>query len=90
MIQSIAYGSAQPNISSRDIESIKNVTPPNQLLEMFNELVSPLFHKILNNFKENNNLIDLRKILLPQLISGKFEKTFNNVTKSKNENYVNN
>ena len=74
-IESIAYGSAQPNISSKDIESIPNVTPPPKLLEVFNNLMSPLFEKILLNFKENKNLIILRDILIPVLVSGKLNVT---------------
>jgi type I restriction enzyme, S subunit len=77
-IESIAYGSAQPNISSKDIESISNVTPPKELLDPFNLLVSPLFEKILFNLKENKILLNLLNTFIPELISGKFRINLEN------------
>ena len=69
-IENYAYGSAQPNISSKDIESIPNVTPSFKVREFFNEIVSPLFSKTLLIIKENDVLSELRDTLLPKLISG--------------------
>jgi type I restriction enzyme S subunit len=69
-IEGYAYGSAQPNISSKDIGSIPNVTPPYELLKSFNEVVSPLFQRTLVILKENDLLAELRDTLLPRLISG--------------------
>lgn len=69
-IEGYAYGSAQPNISSKDIGSIPNVKPPSELLECFNEIASPLFKRTLSILKENDLLSELRDTLLPKLISG--------------------
>jgi type I restriction enzyme, S subunit len=69
-IEGYAYGSAQPNISSKDIESIPNVTPGSEIVEVFNKVASPLFLKTLLILKENDLLSELRDTLLPKLISG--------------------
>ena len=69
-IEGYAYGSAQPNISSKDIESIPNVTPGSEIVEVFNKIASPLFLKTLLILKENDLLSELRDTLLPKLISG--------------------
>ena len=70
-VESFAYGSAQPNISSSDIESIPNITPSKNLILKFNEIISPNLEKILLNFKENKRLLKIQKMLLKKLISGK-------------------
>jgi type I restriction enzyme S subunit len=69
-IEGYAYGSAQPNISSKDIASIPNLTPCSELVESFNQIVSPLFLRTLIILKENDLLSELRDTLLPKLISG--------------------
>ena len=69
-IEGYAYGSAQPNISSKDIASIPNVTSCSELVESFNQFVSPLFLRTLIILKENDLLSELRDTLLPKLISG--------------------
>ena len=69
-IEGYAYGSAQPNISSKDIGSIPNVTPCSELVESFNQTVSPLFLRTLITLKEIEILAELRDTLLPKLISG--------------------
>ena len=83
-IKLIASGSAQPNISSKDIESIKTINPPTELLKIFNNLVSPIFSKILLNLKENKNLIEVKNILIKDLVNGKLK--INNLKKKKIEN----
>ena len=83
-IKLVASGSAQPNISSKDIESIKTINPPTELLKIFNNLVSPIFSKILLNLKENKNLIEVKNILIKDLVNGKLK--INNLKKKKIEN----
>lgn len=39
----------------------------------FDEIISPLFKKILQNQKENLKLISLRDSLLPKLLSGELD-----------------
>lgn len=71
LMQGLAYGSAQPNISTSDIESIKIALPIDKsiLNEIIDEFVSS--HEIIiQNLTENQTLTQLRDTLLPKLISG--------------------
>lgn len=63
-------GSAQPNISPSNIESIKIILPRDEVIIKFNNLVTSIFEKIIRNVEECNKLTDLRDILLPKLMSG--------------------
>ncbi len=63
-------GSAQPNISGSDIESIPLVLPPFQVIEDFNTRLIPLFDLIISNRGELQSLTQLRDTLLPKLMSG--------------------
>lgn len=65
-------GSAQPNISATDIMTIPCVMPTQNEIDDFNELVSPLFTKIVKTQNENEQLANLRNILLPKLMTGEF------------------
>lgn len=71
IIQNLAYGSAQPNISTTGLESIKMVLPIDKsiikfVLENFNK-----WDKLkVDNYSENQTLTTLRDTLLPKLISG--------------------
>ena len=69
-IELLAYGSAQPNISSKDIEGISFINPPNDIILEFNKVSSSIFQKILLYIKESETLALLRDTLLPKLISG--------------------
>lgn len=71
VMQGLAYGSAQPNISTSDIESIKIALPIDKsiLNDIIEEFVS--YHEIIiQNLTENQTLTQLRDALLPKLISG--------------------
>ncbi len=63
-------GSAQPNISALDVESIKIVMPRNDIIERFNKLLQFNYILRLTNIAEINNLISLRDTLLPKLMNG--------------------
>lgn len=70
-IQNLAYGSAQPNISSTQLENIK-IPLPNNLFDLkkISDLIFNLHLNILHNYNENYTLGKLRDYLLPKLISG--------------------
>ncbi len=63
-------GSAQPNISVDDIETIKIILAPDIVISNFNVMLYPLFKKILSNQQESRRLAQLRDTLLPRLMSG--------------------
>ncbi|MCD6534134.1 MAG: restriction endonuclease subunit S, partial [Deltaproteobacteria bacterium] len=65
-----AQGSAQPNISSTGIESIRLVVPICNCLSEFIKKVDPLFSEWINNQNENITLASTRDVLLPKLLSG--------------------
>lgn len=70
---SSAVGSAQPNISSKQIENIKTIIPPSDLIEKFGEIINTMFISICENNFENQILTQLRDSLLPKLMSGKIK-----------------
>lgn len=71
IIQNLAYGSAQPNISSSGIESI-SIVIPNDLSIIIDELnqMNNWHLQRISNYTENQTLSQLRDTLLPKLISG--------------------
>ncbi|MBX2901182.1 MAG: restriction endonuclease subunit S [Cyclobacteriaceae bacterium] len=71
VLLSSASGSAQPNISASQIERVETIIPIHNLVESFGEIVNPLFEKMLENFKQNQNLTEIRDSLLPKLMTGK-------------------
>lgn len=69
-LANLARGSAQQNISKGIVEKTKLIIPREELLESFDQIVSPLFDKWVENLEESNTLSNLRDTLLPKLISG--------------------
>jgi type I restriction enzyme S subunit len=66
-----ASGSAQPNISTSAIESLRLVLPADdELLGIFDEVATPLFQSWMSNHRQSQTLATLRDTLLPRLISG--------------------
>ena len=72
-ILSTAQGSAQPNISSDEIEKMRVVVPSNQLVDSFSKLCHPFLNKILIGEVENLSLSSLRDTLLPKLLAGEID-----------------
>lgn len=66
-------GSAQPNISGKDIEMITIVYPPQIIYEQFNKKIKVSFELICNNEQESRRLVSLRDTLLPRLMSGEIK-----------------
>jgi type I restriction enzyme, S subunit len=70
LLFSSAVGSAQPNISATQIESIETVMPTYDIVRIFGELINPFMARICENYLENRILNQLRDNLLPKLITG--------------------
>lgn len=70
LLNSKGYGSAQPNISTSDIESIlvNDITEEN--LKDIYERLNAIYYKIISNCEENLNLEQLRDTLLSKLMNG--------------------
>ncbi len=70
-IQNLAYGSAQPNISTNGLESISLPIPGDILvIAEFLKKIDNWHHMKISNYTENQTLTQLRDTLLPKLISG--------------------
>lgn len=73
LLNSKGYGSAQPNVSTTDIENILIQNVEDENLVKFYETVSPIYAKIILNCEENLNLEQLRDTLLPKLMNGEID-----------------
>ncbi len=78
-----AHGSAQPNVSTRDLLDFPVVDPGPAALHAFNQIVGPLFEKSLANAGEIASLMSTRDYLLLKLMSG--EITVRDAEKSVSE-----
>jgi type I restriction enzyme S subunit len=65
-----SYGTIFDTITTRTFQNSICVNPPLNLIEKFEELVTPMMSSILNNQKESRTLASLRDSLLPKLMSG--------------------
>ena len=66
-------GSAQPNISGKDIENVSIAYPNEKVIAQFNILLYPLLKKVICNLQESRRLAELRDTLLPKLMSGELK-----------------
>ncbi|EOW9280139.1 TPA: restriction endonuclease subunit S [Vibrio cholerae] len=69
-IENLAGGAAQPNISGKQIESIKVLLPSKKLLSLFSEHTRSLFEQRQLLVESNKKLAQARDLLLPKLMSG--------------------
>ena len=68
--ESQSQGSAQANVSTKQLKGFPLIAADNSLIEKYNALTSSYFKKILINFAESKTLTELRDTLLPKLMSG--------------------
>lgn len=68
-----AHGAVQQCLFISDIASFPISIPHQEDLQKFNSVVVPMFDIISANEAENQVLTDMRDLLLPQLMSGKFD-----------------
>lgn len=74
-ILSMGYGSAQPNISPSQIESIDIIFPDNEKQIEYLNISNPIYDKVLMNNSQIQSLIKTRDTLLPKLMSGQLRVT---------------
>ena len=65
-----SHGSAQANVSTKQLQEYPVVVADILLIQKFNALLESYFDKILTNSAENQTLAELRDTLLPKLMSG--------------------
>lgn len=72
--KSLNRGSTQPLITQTDIKNQQLAFPKKLvLIELFENLLTPMLEKQFSLLKENKNLQQLRETLLPKLLSGELE-----------------
>ncbi|OUS72467.1 hypothetical protein B1748_24930 [Paenibacillus sp. MY03] len=69
-VRQIVTGAVQPKINQKNMNSLKVIIPPKNVLLLFNDIANELFKLIRNNFEQSNILIKARDVLLPKLMSG--------------------
>ncbi len=66
-------GSTQKYISLSELRNLPINIPEKNILEKFNNIVTPIYEQIINNTNEIKNLKELRDTLLPKLMNGEIE-----------------
>jgi type I restriction enzyme S subunit len=69
-LQQHAHGSIFDTITRDTLAGVQVALPPAAVVDQFEEKVSPLMERILNNLCESRTLAALRDALLPKLLSG--------------------
>jgi type I restriction enzyme S subunit len=72
-ILSYITGTAQPKINQQNLNRIPVISPPQSVLERFNQMIEPMFDNIVALDLKNTNLRKTRDLLLPKLISGELD-----------------
>ena len=73
LLNSKGYGSAQPNISTSDIENILISDMTEDNLKDIYEKLNSIYDRLIVNCEENLNLEQLRDTLLPRLMNGEID-----------------
>jgi type I restriction enzyme S subunit len=71
ILESFGGGSIFGSVSKEKFSNIQLIIPSENVISVFNRTVNVLFEKIYLNCLENQNLSQVRDLLLPRLISGK-------------------
>jgi type I restriction enzyme S subunit len=66
-IKNVGGDSAQANISNSQIQEIEMLYPTSDLIQNFNKAGKPIIETILRKIKENQNLTELKMLLLSKL-----------------------
>tara|TARA_Y100000588_G_scaffold256241_1_gene270794 strand:- start:730 stop:972 length:243 start_codon:yes stop_codon:yes gene_type:complete len=65
-----AIKAAQPGLNQKDLVAIPIVIPSLEVVDKFTERVKPLFDKIFEDAKANQQYAEVRNAILPRLMSG--------------------
>ena len=73
--KSVQYseGTKMPIISWKQFKKFDLVLPDKNIRKLFSSITRPLFDKIIQNIYEEHNLIELRDVLIPKLLSGEIK-----------------
>jgi type I restriction enzyme, S subunit len=65
-----AAGTILKNVSQDTLKELKALSPPEDIIERFNDIMSPVFDSIYNFSLQSQELVRLRDFLLPLLMNG--------------------
>ena len=71
VITNMQVGSAQPHVYAKSINKLTVLIPDDNIINLYEAKVKPLYEKIKLINQKNKNLIKQRDALLPRLMSGK-------------------
>jgi len=63
-------GSVVPNLNKGEFSNLPILKPDLDIIHAYQEMVKEIFEKILDNDRQNLNLIKIRDTLLPRLMRG--------------------
>lgn len=72
-IYSMQKGACQQHVNAKEINAMKMLIPANNILQSFNEIISPYFTKISSLERQIQFATQARDRLLPKLMSGEIE-----------------
>ena len=72
-LKSLNSGSAVPSLNRNFVHSTNVCHPDSNVLAKFEEIITPLFEKMVANNEQNKSISELRDTLLPKLFSGEIE-----------------
>lgn len=72
-IDNLQRGAAQPHVYPKDLMSLKILIAPDSLISEFETVITPYFDLIAKLNAKNLNLIKIRELLIPQLVTGRRE-----------------
>ena len=72
-LENSKVGTTVIHLGKKDIDNIKIVYPPNNLISKYRDIADNLIHKICENKVEIMELLELRDSLLPKLMSGEIK-----------------
>lgn len=92
IMQRIAGGTSQKNLSPNQVGDYLVVKPNKQILALFNDKLNGFFDSFINNLRQNQELTKLRDFLLPLLMNGQVtiqdaEKQVKEVIKTTNKTF---
>jgi type I restriction enzyme S subunit len=76
-LHSNSYGAVFDTITTRSFQTIRHRLPNVETVDSFEQLVKPMFLKMLNNTQQIASLTSLRDTLLPKLMSGEVRVEMN-------------
>lgn len=72
-LASLNAGSAVPSMTTTILNAMQLRIPDGNTLQNFEEIVTPMYEKIIENNKQSSNLAAIRDALLPKLMSGELD-----------------